>query len=76
MQKNGHIRTLKIILSTSEFGGLQKRKTQHALVGLGSAAVAAAVALPRKGDLNFPKGIKCVTLKYTLSPIFHVASIP
>ena len=30
----------------SEFGGLRKHKnTQHALVGLGSAALAAAVAL-------------------------------
>ena len=31
-----------------EFGGLQKHeKTQHALVGVGSAALATAVALPR-----------------------------
>ena len=39
-----------------EFGGLRKReKTQHALVGLGSAALAAAVALPRSGGPNVPK---------------------
>ena len=42
----------------SEFGGLRKHeKTQHALVGLGSAALAADVALPRRGGPNFPKGI-------------------
>ena len=40
-----HARTLK---SMSELGGLRKHtKTQHALVGLGSAALAAAVVLPR-----------------------------
>ena len=47
----------------SEFGGLRKHeKTQHALVGLGSAALVAAVALPSyKGDPNFLKGIiKCI----------------
>ena len=48
----------------SEFSGLQKHeKTQHALVGLGSAALAAVVALPRKGGPNFPKGVilmKCI----------------
>ena len=32
----------------SEFGELQKQeKTQHALVGLGGAAIVAAVAFPR-----------------------------
>ena len=32
----------------SEFGGLQKReKTQHALVGLGSSALAVAIAFKR-----------------------------
>ena len=42
----------------SEFGGLRKnKKTQYALVGLGSAALAAAVALPRAGGPNFPKRI-------------------
>ena len=45
----------------SEVGGLLKHeKTQHALVGLGCAALAAAVA----GGPNFPKGtIKCVKKK-------------
>ena len=45
----------------SEFDGLGKhKKTQHALVGLGSAALAAAVTLPRLGGPNFPKGtVKC-----------------
>ena len=45
----------------SEFGRLRKHeKTQHALVGLGSAALAAAVVLPRYDDPNFPKDmIKC-----------------
>ena len=45
----------------SEFGGLQKHETtKHAFAGLGSAALAAAVALPRKGGPNFPKWIiKC-----------------
>ena len=46
----------------SEFSGLRKHeKTQHVFVGLGSAALAAAVALPRLGGPNFPKGvIKCI----------------
>ena len=45
---NRHVHTLKILLSMSEFGGLRKhKKTQHALVALGSAALVAAVALPR-----------------------------
>ena len=40
----------------TEFGGLRKHETtQLALVGLGSAALAAAVVLPRYGG---PKGIK------------------
>ena len=45
----------------SEFGGLRKHEqTQHALVGLGSAALAVAWILPRYGGPNFPKGImKC-----------------
>ena len=44
--KNDHVRMLKI-LSMVEFGGLRKHeKTQHALVGLGRAALAADVALP------------------------------
>ena len=42
----------------SEFSGLRKHeKTQHALVGLGNAALASAVAVPRKCGPNFPKGI-------------------
>ena len=42
----------------SEFGGLRKHeKTQHALVGLGSAALAAAVALlTQVRRTDFPKG--------------------
>ena len=45
-RKNGHVRTLKINQPMSESGGIAKHeKTQHALVRLGSAAVAAAVAL-------------------------------
>ena len=45
--KNDHVRMLKILWSKSEFGGLRKHeKTQHALVGLSTAALAAAVALP------------------------------
>ena len=58
--KNDHVRgTLKTLWSTSEFGGLRKHeKTQHAHVGLGSADLAAAVALPRQGGPNVPQGIK------------------
>ena len=33
------------------------KQTQHALVGLGSAALAAAVIWPREDGPNFPKGI-------------------
>ena len=46
--------------SMSEFGGLRKHeKTQHALVRQGSAALAAAVALPK-----FPERIyKVYTIK-------------
>ena len=45
------------VVHVSGFGGLRKKeKTQHALVGLGSAALAAAVLVRR-----FPKGIiKCI----------------
>ena len=40
----------------SEFGGLRKHeKTQYALVGLGSAALADAVALPREGGPVNPR---------------------
>ena len=39
----------------SEFGGLRKQeKTQHALVGLDSAALAAAVAL-QAARIEFPE---------------------
>ena len=42
--KNDHICTLKILQSMSEFGGLRKHeRNQHLLVGLGSAALAAAL---------------------------------
>ena len=45
---NEHVRTLKIVLSMSEFGGLRKHeKIRLALVGLSSAALAPAVVLPR-----------------------------
>ena len=48
----------------SEFCGLLKHeKTQHALVGLGSAVLAAAAVLPRQGGPNFPKGITKCTKK-------------
>ena len=43
----------------SEFSGLRKhKKTQHALIGLGSTALVAAVALPRLGKAAqfFQKG--------------------
>ena len=41
---NDYARTLKILKSMSEFGGLRKHeKAQHARVGLGSAALVAAV---------------------------------
>ena len=45
----------------SDFGrSLKHEKTQQALVGLGSATLAAAVALPMYGISNFPKGVpKC-----------------
>ena len=40
----------------SEFGGLWKHeKTQHAFVGLGSAALAAAVSLTQVRQPNFPE---------------------
>ena len=57
--KNDHVRTLKIMQSMSEFGGLRTHeKTQHALVGLGSAALAVAVCLPiGKAAPVFRKGI-------------------
>ena len=46
--KNDHVRTIKILLSMSDFGELRKHeKTHPALVGLGSAVLAADVALPR-----------------------------
>ena len=46
--KNDHVRTLKILLSMSGSGGLRTHEqTQLAFVGLDSAALAAAVALPR-----------------------------
>ena len=47
--KNDHVRTLNILWSVLEFGGLQKHeKTHHALVEPGSATLAAvAVAVSR-----------------------------
>ena len=45
----------------SEFGGLRKHeKTQHALAGLGNAALVAAVVLPMYGGPNVSKGINQV----------------
>ena len=42
----------------SEFGRLRKHeKTQHALVGQGSAALAAAAALPGKGGQHSHQGL-------------------
>ena len=42
-------------------GGLWKHeKIQQALVGLGSPAPVAAVAIPRSGSPDFPKGISKV----------------
>ena len=59
--KNDHVHMLlmvKILYSMSEFGGLQKHeKTQHALLGLGSTVLAAAVTLPKSGSRNFLQGI-------------------
>ena len=50
----------------SELGGLQKhKKTQHALVGLSSVALAAAVALPREVGPNFLRRIKSKKKKIT-----------
>ena len=48
-----------------EFGGLHKHeKTQQALVGLGSAALAAAVALPKVRWPEFPeRDIKVCKIK-------------
>ena len=61
MHKNDHVGMLKILWSMSEFGGLRKQEdTQHALVGLGRAALAAAVALSRQGGPSFQKGINKV----------------
>ena len=53
--KNDHVRTLKILYSVSEFGGLGKHeKTQNALVGLGDAALAAVVySLTQVGRSEF-----------------------
>ena len=51
----------------SEFGGLRKhKKTQHALVGLGSADVAAAVALPGKAAQISQKWAKGIIKWYML----------
>ena len=38
-------------------------KPSHTLIGLGSVDHAAAVALPRKGDPNFPKGFNNACIK-------------
>ena len=56
---------------STEFGGLRKHEMiQHALVGLGgSAALAAAVALPGKSGPNFPKGVINKVYKIKLNKI-------
>ena len=52
----------------SEFGGLWKhKKTQHALVGLGSAALAAAVALTQVRRSEFLERDNEVYKKYQTS---------
>ena len=60
--KNDRVRTLKILESTSEFGGLRKHeKTRHAPVGrteLNAALAAAAVAIHREGGPIFSKRIR------------------
>ena len=73
--KNDHVRSLSIMYSMSEFGGLRKHeeKNQYVLVALGSAALAAAVALPRQGGPNFAKGlIKCILKKNIYIYFFFV----
>ena len=55
-----------------------KRPSMNLIVGLGSAALAAAVALPRQGGLNFPKAIiKCIIIIiYTLfGPEFQLGEL-
>ena len=55
--RNDHVRTLTTLSSMSEFVGLRKHEhTQHALVDLGSAALAAAVALPKERRPEFQAG--------------------
>ena len=45
-----------MLLSMSEFGGLRKHeKTQHALAGLGSAALAAAYSCTKVRQFKFPE---------------------
>ena len=63
--KNDHVRMPKIQWSMSEFGGLRNtQKNKHALVGLGSAALTAAVAVPRNDCPNYTEGrIKCIKKK-------------
>ena len=42
----------------SEFGGIGKHeKTKHALVGMGSAALAADAVILRQGGPNFPEEV-------------------
>ena len=65
----------KYCADLSEFSGLRKhKKTQQALVGLGSAALAAAVAVPRYGRPNVPKGIMNRVNYNNLCEIFMLES--
>ena len=56
------VRPLKISNTGSHIPLFGHMKILHTLVGMGSAALAAAVASPRQGDPNFPPGINEVYL--------------
>ena len=46
-------------------------QTLHTLVGMGSAALVAAVALPRHGDLNFQKDTNEVSVSFRVHNFLH-----
>ena len=60
-----------------KFDGVwEHEKTQHALVILGSAALAAAVTFPRYGGPSFPKGIiKCIKKGLVVESFKRFASV-
>ena len=61
----------------SEFGGFRKHeKTQLALVGLGDVALAAVVALPGQGGLNFPNVMNKVFKKTERKHFVQIESSP